>query len=132
MIPCMQGRAQRIQVRELRRLREGAGLKQGELANLVGLSVSMVSQMESGKKGASHATLLRLAKAIGCTVEQLTGKKSDDPHELTSFLEGLAPENLQEEEIESLRLARVPGYRLTARAYNYLLDVIRNSERMHS
>ncbi len=59
---------------ELTRRRWLARLKQWELAELAGISTSQISRIESGKVGASPATLGRLADALGCTVADLLRK----------------------------------------------------------
>lgn len=130
----MHGRLPATKIPGLRHWREAADLNARELADLVGLSSSMVSQLESGKKGASHSTLLRLAKVLGCTIDQLgqTRGQKNYPKPLSDFLATLAPDDIKSEEIEALLAVKIPGYRLTARAYGNLFDAIQNSEKMHS
>jgi transcriptional regulator with XRE-family HTH domain len=62
--------------RRLKRLREAAGLSQQDLAVRAGLSVSVVSQIEQGKKTDPRmTTVLFLAEALGVNVEALTGPR---------------------------------------------------------
>jgi transcriptional regulator with XRE-family HTH domain len=58
----------------LKRLREAAGLSQQDLAVGAGLSVSVVSQIEQGKKADPRmTTVLALADALGVDIRKLTG-----------------------------------------------------------
>lgn len=58
---------------ELRRARETAGLTQGELAARAGVSRQLVSGAEQGRHAPSVDTALRLAAALGRSVESLFG-----------------------------------------------------------
>lgn len=60
---------------ELRRWRKAAGLSLTAAAVRVGKSLSHMSQVESGVKGASPGLLALLAEAYGCNVVDLL----DDP-----------------------------------------------------
>ena len=53
------------------RKRAGAGLKQQELAARVGISRQSLSALEAGRSEPSTAIALRLARALGCRVEEL-------------------------------------------------------------
>lgn len=55
----------------LRQRRLAAGLSQAELARKAGLSRQTVSLLESGRTAPGVGAALRLAKALGCTVEEL-------------------------------------------------------------
>lgn len=94
--------------------------------------MSMISQLEHGTKGTSIASAVRLAQALGCSLEQLLGDDHGMPEPLAEFLARLAPPDITEREIQVLRAIRIPGHRITARAYNNLYDAVRNSEKMHS
>jgi transcriptional regulator with XRE-family HTH domain len=60
----------------LKRLREAAGLSQQDLAVRAGLSVSVVSQIEQGRKADPRmTTVLFLAEALGVGVQELTGPR---------------------------------------------------------
>lgn len=117
----------------LRRCRKAAGLSQTQLANIVGLSVSMISQLEKGEKSTSIASLLRLSDALGCSIEQLLDDDQKLPEALTEFLDKVKSEEIiSQHEIDTLRVVRIPGYRLTWRAYAHILDAVRRAERLHS
>lgn len=47
-------------------------MTQVELAKVVGLTQSAISMIESGERQPSLAIMLRIASALGCTVEDLT------------------------------------------------------------
>lgn len=47
--------------------RKHRGLSQEELAEIVGVSASSVSQLENGKQGFTDTTLLALAAALSCS-----------------------------------------------------------------
>lgn len=55
--------------------REKAGLTKTELANRVGVALSLISQIESGKRNATPAMLLRLADALNCPLVVLERKR---------------------------------------------------------
>jgi transcriptional regulator with XRE-family HTH domain len=63
----------------LRKLRTDAGLTQQELAMRAGLSVSVVAQTEQGVNDDPRLSTLRaLARALGVTINDLTGDE-DEP-----------------------------------------------------
>lgn len=47
------------------------GFSQNELARLVGLTGSAISQYESGKRKPNIDTLKKIAQALNCTVDDL-------------------------------------------------------------
>lgn len=49
-----------------REWRKHRGFTQEELADLVGVTASTISQLETGKQGFSDTTLLALAEALSC------------------------------------------------------------------
>jgi len=55
--------------------REKAGLTRTELAGRLGVALSLISQIESGKRNATPAMLLRLADALNCPVVVLERKR---------------------------------------------------------
>ena len=64
----------------LKELRALAGLTQQELATKAGLSISGVVQVELGKiPDPRVSTLAALARALGCTVDDLLGGPEDEP-----------------------------------------------------
>lgn len=66
----------------VKRLRKEAGLSQGQLAEVSGVSQQLISQIEGGKNNTTKH-LSALAKALGCKLAdidpQLTDVISDDP-----------------------------------------------------
>jgi transcriptional regulator with XRE-family HTH domain len=73
----------------LRRLREAAGLTQQELANQAGLSISAVTQTESGqKKDPRLSTVLALARVLGVTLDELAGGLAETPPTLATKKRG--------------------------------------------
>lgn len=62
---------------KLKARREAAGISQAELAKKTGISVRVIQNYEQGTRplnGARAITVYRLAKALGCTVEDLLDK----------------------------------------------------------
>jgi len=55
----------------LRELREAKGLTQAQLADLIGMSRKTVNTVENGVFVPSTIVALKLAAALGCTVEEL-------------------------------------------------------------
>jgi transcriptional regulator with XRE-family HTH domain len=53
----------------IRANRKNRGLRQEQLAELLGVSKSAVSQYESGKGSLNVATLAKVAYALGCNIE---------------------------------------------------------------
>lgn len=71
------GHATPLDRHRLRAERIRAGLSQRRLAELTGLSTSQVSALETGANGASPETLVRLAAALRCAVDDLlTGRSA--------------------------------------------------------
>lgn len=54
----------------LRAIREGAGLSQYKLAQVSGVSAQAISRIEAGLREPGWATVLRLARALGVSVER--------------------------------------------------------------
>jgi len=55
----------------LREFREAKGLTQAQLADLIGVSRKTVNTVENGVFVPSTVVALKLAKALGCAVEEL-------------------------------------------------------------
>lgn len=55
----------------LRKLRNERHITQQDLANVSGVSKETISKIESGKQNATSTSLVKLAKGLGCTVDQL-------------------------------------------------------------
>jgi transcriptional regulator with XRE-family HTH domain len=67
---------------ELRTARRIARLTQLELAKLVGVDDSFISLLESGKRDirtTDYATVVRLARALNVTPDELFPIEDDDP-----------------------------------------------------
>jgi transcriptional regulator with XRE-family HTH domain len=60
-----------MQLPGLRRVREFAGLTQGELADKLDTSQDVVSKWETGRRGARPATAKRVAEKLGVSVQEL-------------------------------------------------------------
>ena len=60
----------------VKRLREGAGLTQAKLAELVGVTQPTIAQYEMGIKVPTIVVGARLAKQLGTTCEELIGNVS--------------------------------------------------------
>lgn len=56
---------------QVRRYRRQRGLTQAELAHRMGVHRVYVSRIESGRVGVSAATLVRLAEALGVSLDAL-------------------------------------------------------------
>ena len=54
-------------------------MTQGDLAKIVGLTQGAVSMIENGERQPSLAIMLRIASALGCTVEDLTADSAEQP-----------------------------------------------------
>jgi len=57
--------------KRLQELRENAKLSTAQLAEIVGVSQPMISQMESGLKTPKLEVMARIAKRLGTTVDGL-------------------------------------------------------------
>jgi transcriptional regulator with XRE-family HTH domain len=71
---------------KVRRLREGAGLSQAELAQVLGLSEhskGFISEIESGKKIPKSELVLRIALHFGVTTDYLLRDELDKPEDRT-------------------------------------------------
>jgi len=60
----------------LREMRKSAGLKQADLAKMLGYSQAKVSEYESGKHSPGFETIQRWAQACGCDVRVEWKKKA--------------------------------------------------------
>ena len=59
----------------LKKLRQQAGLTQGELAERIGKSQGYIGDLERGdRRGLTVTTLEHLADALGCTTDELLGR----------------------------------------------------------
>lgn len=56
------------------RLREASGLSRYRLAKLAGVTQMNLGRLERGRQDPQLTTLLRLADALGCTLDDLGGR----------------------------------------------------------
>jgi transcriptional regulator with XRE-family HTH domain len=64
---------------KIRRHREKARLSQGELAEMVGVRQSRISQWENGRGEPGPGELFRLSRALGVTLDYLADDSADEP-----------------------------------------------------
>ena len=55
----------------LKRIRTGKGITQGDIVRALGMPKSFVSSIENGRTNPTLATIAKLAKAIGVSVGEL-------------------------------------------------------------
>lgn len=73
--------------RRVQQLRKVKGLSQADLADLTDMSVAYISHIETGAKRASLESVVRIANALGVTVDQiLSGNQKGNPNEYKSEL----------------------------------------------
>lgn len=65
-------------MKKLAAIRAAAGLTQGELAYMCGVRVNCISGYERGERSPNARMLSKLARACGCTVDELD-EYADDP-----------------------------------------------------
>jgi transcriptional regulator with XRE-family HTH domain len=63
----------------LKGLREAAGLSQAKLAAGAGVSLRSVQHYEHGKRSFNFETAVQLARALGCTLDDLAGIVQPEP-----------------------------------------------------
>lgn len=67
---------------KLKMLRLKRGLKQGELAKLLGLSASAVGMYEQNRREPDYKTLLMYADIFGVSVDYIISENDEESHEL--------------------------------------------------
>lgn len=55
----------------LKEIRQRRGLTQEELAKEVGVSIMMIQSLEAGRRKGSIETVIRLAKTLGVTTDEI-------------------------------------------------------------
>ena len=55
----------------LKRIRKGKGISQGDIVRKLGMPKSFVSNIENGKTNPTLATIAKLAKALNVNIEEL-------------------------------------------------------------
>ncbi|MBF2067288.1 MAG: helix-turn-helix domain-containing protein [Calothrix sp. C42_A2020_038] len=88
----------------LKQIRTRLGMNQQDLANLAGVTRQTISGVESGQYAPSTTISLRLAKALGCQVEDLFWLEEDLPE-----IEAVPVQNLPVGQDLRVILARVGG-----------------------
>ncbi|MEH2133508.1 MAG: substrate-binding domain-containing protein [Nostoc sp.] len=86
----------------LKSIRTRLGMSQQELANIAGVTRQTIGGLESGQYAPSVTVSLRLAKALGCTVEELFWLEGDLPE-----IEAIVAESASNQQRSRLSLARV-------------------------
>ncbi len=57
--------------KKLKRIRTAKGISQGEIGRILGVDKGFVSNIENGKTNTTLATIAKLAKAIGVSIDEL-------------------------------------------------------------
>lgn len=57
--------------KNLKKIRTGKGISQGDIVRTLGVSRSFVSNIENGKTNPTLATISKLAKALGVSIKDL-------------------------------------------------------------
>lgn len=66
----MKNEAQKLG-RNFKRIRTEKGMLQNEIARMLGMDKGFISNIENGKTNPTLATIVKLAKAIGVSVDEL-------------------------------------------------------------
>ena len=62
---------------DVRQARQRVGISQKDLARKVGITQAFLSEVETGTKSPSLLTAAKLARALGCTIDELLGETKD-------------------------------------------------------
>lgn len=62
---------------DVRQVRQRIGISQKDLARKVGITQAFLSEVETGTKSPSLLTAAKLARALGCTIDELLGETID-------------------------------------------------------
>lgn len=112
----------------VRRFRKRRGFTLEQLAARVGLST--MKMIETGHSAVSIHTLMDLASALDCTLDELLFVPEDPlPPALMAFLKSPSGQDATAEEVEALRRVRAYGRRPTEASYYLALQMLRS---MHS
>ena len=104
----------------LRAVRHARELSQHDLADLAGITPSAISQVERAERGLSLATVVRLAGALGVTIDDLVrgeehapysiGRRADDPqHGVVSNLSLLEEPHIDLVHLDARETAEAPA-----------------------
>ena len=80
-------------------LRKRKGVSQGKLSELTGYTQAYISLFESGKRIPSYDNLVKIAGALGCSIEEISNHNAKD--HLSEIVKGHV-ESLSELEIEKV------------------------------
>ena len=61
-------------MKNLRAIRERQGLTQAKLAELIDSDAAVISHYEAGTRGPAWTTAIRIADALGCSLDELAGR----------------------------------------------------------
>lgn len=73
-------------MKNLRKLRKAKGFTQKQLADLVDVSDSMISQLESGVKDPSFELALKIAEVLDCESADLVTERTNSPALATNYV----------------------------------------------
>lgn len=62
-------------MKEIRRLRKRAGISVKTLSSIAGVSMMSIYRYEQGKRMPDVDVAAKIASALGCSIEELIGKK---------------------------------------------------------
>ncbi len=102
--PKSQNMKQEVLRSNLKQIRTRLGMNQQDLANLAGVTRQTISGVESGQYAPSTTIALRLAKALGCQVEDLFWLEEDLPE-----IEAMPAQHLPVGQDLRVILARIGG-----------------------
>jgi transcriptional regulator with XRE-family HTH domain len=57
--------------KNLKRIRTAKGISQGEIGRILGVDKGFVSNIENGKTNPTLATIAKIARAVGVSIEDL-------------------------------------------------------------
>ncbi|MHC5778353.1 substrate-binding domain-containing protein [Nostoc sp.] len=87
----------------LKAIRNRLGMSQQELANIAGVTRQSIGAVETGQCAPSVTVSLRLAKALGCQVEDLFWLTEEDLPQIEAILAGSIP-NLERSQVSLARI----------------------------
>ncbi|MEH1848861.1 MAG: substrate-binding domain-containing protein [Nostoc sp.] len=99
----------------LKAIRNRLGMSQQELANITGVTRQTIGAVETGQCAPSVTISLRLAKALGCQVEDLFWLGEEDLPKIEAILADSTPDNQQSQVILARIRDRWIAYPLLAR-----------------
>ena len=61
----------------IERIRRDKNITQADLARIANVSQPYIHDLERGNRGAKRETLVRIAEALGCTVDELLADREE-------------------------------------------------------